>query len=114
VSPGCSSSFTRARWESISILTVFCLDSAAYFKELVWGRTMRANIHNLRYSDEGVRQVTLGDESGTIISGVLVKEGLARVDKYGPKSKQNAPKETDVSDPTTSLPLPSDLPTSCP
>jgi endonuclease YncB( thermonuclease family) len=63
-------------------------DAAAFFKELVWGKTMRANIRQSR-RDKEVRQVSLGDdESGLVINGVLVKEGLARVDRSGPISKK--------------------------
>jgi len=70
----------------------FGRDAAAFFKELVWGRPMRANIQRDRRFDDGVKQLTLGDEDGTHINGLLVKEGLARVDKYGPKSKEGGKK----------------------
>jgi len=67
-------------------------DAAAFFKELVWGKAMRANIRQSR-RDKEVRQLSLGDdESGLVINGVLVKEGLARVDRAGPISKKSGRK----------------------
>jgi len=56
-------------------------DAAIYFKELVWGKTLQAN---LQYQEEGVYHVTLGDEDGQVdIGGALVIEGLASLEpKY--------------------------------
>lgn len=86
---------TKARLAHISAPDLnqdYGRDAAAFFKELVWGKTMMANIHNLRPYDDGVRQVLLGDpETSSHINALLVKEGFARVDKYGPKSKENEP-----------------------
>jgi len=55
---------------------------------------MRANIRQSK-RDQDLKHVSLGDEeNSTHISAELVREGLARVDRYGPQSK-NAEKPTE-------------------
>lgn len=57
-------------------------DAAAFFKELVWGKTLLANIQYTEGEDsETVYHISLGDEeTKTNINGALVIQGLARVE----------------------------------
>lgn len=55
-------------------------EAAEFLKELVWGKTMMANIE--RRDLEGVLHLSLGDrESQVHVNAALLRAGLARVDK---------------------------------
>eukprot|EP01116_Phalansterium_solitarium_P001294 TRINITY_DN1108_c0_g1_i1.p1 TRINITY_DN1108_c0_g1~~TRINITY_DN1108_c0_g1_i1.p1 ORF type:complete len:918 (+),score=421.64 TRINITY_DN1108_c0_g1_i1:113-2866(+) len=61
-------------------------ESAEYLKELVWGKTVVANVE---YRVDETLFLSLGDrESGVHINGALVKAGLARVEKLRGKHLQ--------------------------
>jgi len=56
----------------------FGKESAAYFKELVWEKTLDATL----YTDYGNPSLVVGDPKASItINGALVAEGLARTEK---------------------------------
>jgi len=57
----------------------FGKEAAAYFKELVWGKTLDATL----YTDySGNTSLVIGDPQASItINGALVAEGLARTEK---------------------------------
>lgn len=57
-------------------------DAAAYFKELVWGKTLLADIQSVDgEGSDAVYHISLGDEeTKTNINGALVIQGLARVE----------------------------------
>jgi len=61
-------------------------EAAEYLKELVWGKTVVANVE---YRENDKLFLSLGErESGVHVNGALVKAGLARVEKLRGKHLQ--------------------------
>lgn len=61
-------------------------EAAEYLKELVWGKTVVANIE---YRDDNKLYLSLGErETGVHVNGALVKAGLAKVEKLRGKHLQ--------------------------
>jgi len=67
----------------------FGQDSAAYFKELVWGKQLTAQI--VYQSKDGVNHLLVRDENRNLINAELLENGLALLQK----KKKNEPNDND-------------------